>query len=291
MVVAKRLIKKKSATSHKKKSSVGLGLSLPTEPHVPTKNLQDYTWMFIGVKKIGKTSLAVQFEGSLLFKFEPGGKSLPCYQVSVPTWDHFREYVRLMKVSKKYKLAVIDTATIAYDRNLEYVCRKNNIVHPGAVDDYGTSWSKVRTEFEAVHGQIFSQDMGLIVITHLREVTAQTRGGNKFSKSVPALSSQADEFYAGVIDNIIYYERDEFGKPWMTIRAYDDYIVAGTRCTENFFTPNGKPIYRIPAGKSAKEAYRNLVRAFNNQQLRTYLPGEEETDDTKVKRKKFRKNT
>ena len=70
----------------------------------------------------------------------------------------------------------------------------------------------------------------------------------------------------------------------------DETIYAGTAPANNFLTPAGEPVFAIPMGKSSKEAYRNIINAFNNKQTRTYAElGKEDveiTRDTTVKKTK-----
>ena len=53
----------------------------------------------------------------------------------------------------------------------------------------------------------------------------------------------------------------------------DDYVSA--KCpSQNFRIPSGERVERIPMGKSAKEAAKNLMAAFNNKQPETYPASE-----------------
>jgi len=269
----KKILKTKIAPKKVRRKGIGLNLSLPTERSKRSENLADYTNMIYGAKKIGKTTLSSHFPQAFHLMFETGSKALEIMERMVPTWEHFLGYITLLEgKNHDFKNGIIDTGAIAYDRALEYVCKRKNIKHPSDLNDYGATWREISQEFERAHTRIVSLGMGLIVIVHEKVAEIETRSGKTFNQIVPALSGQADEYYAGTIDNIFYYEYVE-DKRFLTIRG-DEYIIAGTRCEKNFLTPDGERIYRIPMGDSSEEAYTNLVSAFNNEQEEIFKPTE-----------------
>ncbi len=273
MAVVKKLAKekKKVVVNPKRKTSIGLDLSLPTEKSIPSTNLEDYTNLIYGKKKIGKTTLTSWFENTFHLMFEAGSKALSIYARPVPSWEHFLGYIQLLESGKhEFKNIVIDTGAVAYDRDMEYICKREGINHPSDRNDYGATWSMVRTGFEKAHARIMGLGLGLLIIAHEKVETIESRSGVKYDRIVPALSGQADEYYAGMIDNIFYYHYIG-SERFLTIRG-DEFVVAGTRCEKNFLTPDGEQIYRIPMDNNSKESYGNLVKAFNNEQTRTYKP-------------------
>jgi len=268
-------VRKLTKTPIKKKIGKGIvskkiSVSLPTIKSTPSNNLEDYTWMIHGEKKIGKTSLVSHFDNLLFLMFEPGGKSLEIFQTpTITDWAEAKAYVKELESSEHdFKNVCIDPGNQAYERCLEYVCKQNGIIHPGGQNDYGQSWKKVSSEFQSLHIDIAHSGMGFIVIAHSKEVDKETRTGETFSKVVPVLSGSTEEFYAGIVDIIAYYHYVG-GKRFLQIRG-DDYVQAGARCENNFLTPSGEQVFRIPMGDSSKEGYKNLVKAFNNQQEETY---------------------
>jgi len=261
-------------------------VALPTERSAPSKDLQDYTWLIYGEKKIGKTSLVSHFPDVLFTMFEPGGKALKIFQTETLTdWGKFLAYVKKLKNDKhNFKTLCIDPGNQAYDRCLDYIV-KNKLggMHPGKIKDYGASWKAVSSEFQRVHSDIASTGMGFLVLAHAKTADVETRTGETFSKVMPVLSGSTEEFYAGIIDNIAYYHY--VGKDrYLQIRG-DDFIQAGTRCEENFLTIDGEPIVRIPMGGSSKEAFKNLTKAFANKQTDSYADVLVRTAPSGVKRK------
>lgn len=285
MPAVKKVEKKKIVATKKKSAIQSLNLSLPTERSVPSTNLRDYTNLFYGKKKIGKTTLSSHFPDTIHFMFEAGSKALAIYARIVPSWEHFLGYINLIendfkKEKLRFKNAVIDTGAIAYDRCLEYICKREGINHPSDLKDWGANWKKISQEFERAHTRLSACGLGLLVIAHEKTDEIELRDGKKYNKIIPALSGQAEDYYAGAIDNIFYYEYVG-DKRFLTIRG-SQFVVAGTRCENNFLTPDGEEIYRIPMGKSSKEAYNNLLDAFNNKQIETYKPETKRKEEKEI---------
>jgi len=273
-VIKKKKIEKPERTSLiKKKKNVdeALDIELPTTYSEPASEIGDYTFLIYGSKKIGKTSLAAQFPKALAFMFEPGGKALRLMQLPCPTWSHFKQAIDKIEVSNIYKTFVVDTASVAYDRCMEYACQKANIDHPGD-EGYGKGWDRVKKELSAQFSRLMLQNSGLIMLAHDKIAEIETRSGRKFNKTMPNLTGQAEGFIAATIDVIGYYHIVD-NQRWLQIRE-DDYAMAGCRCEENFMTPDGQPVFKIPMGTSPQEAYQNLITAFNNKQKESYAPEE-----------------
>jgi len=288
-IVKKETLKSAGGTSSAVKSTISGGTSitearrrrppaplfaLPTERCVPSGQLGDFTWLIYGAKGIGKTSLAAQMDsrgGKVLFcMFEPGKGDLSIFATPVITdWSQFKNVVSQLETDKQgFTTVVIDPGSTAYKRCLEYSCRELGIIHPGRQKDYGASWDRVNTEFQEIHGRIAALDMGFIVLAHDKDAEIERRDGAKFNKTVPVMSGSTEEFYAGIIDIIAYFEYVGQER-WLRIRG-DEYTQAKCRLDTHFRTPAGERVVRIPAGESAEEAWANVVLAFQNKQAKTY---------------------
>lgn len=241
---------------------------------MPSNNLGDFTWLIYGAKGIGKTSLAAQMDarnGKVLFcLFEPGKGDLEIFATPVITdWAQFKNTVSQLETDKQgFTTVVIDPGSTAYKRCLEYACRSLGIMHPGRQKDYGASWDRVNTEFQEIHGRIAALDMGFIVLAHDKDKEIERRDGQKFDKTVPVMSGSTEEFYAGIIDIIAYFEYVS-DQRYLRIQG-DEYTQAKCRLDTHFRTTKGERIVRIPAGDSAEEAWANVVLAFQNKQDSTY---------------------
>jgi hypothetical protein len=268
-VAPKATEEKPSLLKKRKNPDDDLGIVLPTELSEPSHDIGDYSFLFYGSKKIGKTSLAAQFPKALAFMFEPGGTALRLLQQPCPSWAHFKQSIDKLTVPCVYKTFILDTASVLYDRCMEYACAKAGIEHPSD-EGYGKGWDKVKKELTAQLSRIMLQDAGLIALAHDKVQEVETKSGRKFNKIMPNLTGQAESYFAATIDVIGYYHIDD-NQRWLQIRE-DDFAMAGCRCEENFLTPDGQQIFKIPMGNSPQEAYANLLKAFNNQQKETYAP-------------------
>lgn len=283
-------VKLKPVKKVKKKESSGISipedLSLPTEKSEPSTNMGDYTLLIYGRKKIGKTSLVSNFPKTFCMMFEPGGKSLRIYQKPVNNWEEFIGYIDLLENTKHdFKTVSIDTGKIAYECCFDYVCRREGFEHPQD-EGYGKGWNKIKRELTGCLIRLMNLGMGVIIICHetIGDITRSTN--DIYNRIHPDLSKQADDFFSAVIDTIGYYRY--IGRQRVLQIEGNEDIAAGTRCEENFFTKSGERIVNIPMGNNAKEAYSNLLKAFNNKQETT---GEEVAvvkTKAKVKLKKRR---
>lgn len=254
-----------------------LDIELPTQKSKPATKIEAYNWLIYGPKGIGKTSLGARFIDSLTCQFEPGGKALETYQIACPEWIHFKKTIDLLKEdSSQFQTLVLDTAALAYERCMQYACEKAGIEHPGD-EGYGKGWARVREEFSSVVNYGMSLGLGLIAIAHDMDREIETKSGRKFHKMSPQLSGQAEGFFSGPIDIVGYYHYDGEAR-FLQIRG-DEYVEAKCRLENNFIALDGKPVYKIPMGDSADEAYENIVKAFNNQQEHSYAP-----EDVKIRK-------
>lgn len=279
MPVAKRLLpssakssKEGETTSLLKKRKTpddDLGITLPTELSEPSHSIGDYSFLIYGSKKIGKTSLASQFPKSLAFMFEPGGTALRLLQQPCPSWAHFKQSIDKIPKPCPYKTFIVDTASVGYDRCMEYTCAKASIDHPSD-EGYGKGWDKVKKELASQLSRLMLINAGLVALAHDKAQEIETKSGRKFTKIMPNLTGQAESYFSATIDVIGYYHIED-NQRWLQIRE-DDFAVAGCRCEENFLTPDGQQIFKIPMGNSPQEAYKNLIKAFNNEQQETYAP-------------------
>ena len=293
--------------------------SLPTALSVPSDNLNDFSFLCYGRKKIGKTSLWGRRDKTLFFLFEPGAKSQSIYQV--PTtgncfvdWQEVIGYAKqLKKASHQFETAIFDTGKPAYELCLQDYCKREGIVHPGKIKDFGASWHGVTESFKSIHLLVASANMGFVVIAHERFNDFTGADGKEYTRVSPNFSGACNDFYEGVIDVICHY--GYVGKErWLQIRG-DESTVAGCRIENHFLTPKGaeifeeiklmnphdpdvdtdlyyklsselgeEQIYKIPMGNHANISHSNLLKAFNNQQTETFKEVHDESSIKKVKR-------
>ncbi len=260
--MAVRIIQKHSKRNKLKKSSKSeIELTLPASKSEPLSDLQDYSILIFGKKKIGKTTLAAQFDEALFLMCEPGGRALSIRQVQVRDWKEFRGYVELAIKDNATRTIVIDTTDFAYEFCMAYVCEQMVIDHPSD-ETYGKGWNAVRKEFTKVVNMLLHSGKGVVFISHSKDEEFKTRKNESLSKVVSSMPGQAKDVLEGLVDIWVNYDYD--GKRRVLVIGGNDGIDAGHRIEGKFKYPSGEPMETIAMGRSPKEGYKNFVDAFNN---------------------------
>lgn len=235
---------------------------LPTTKSKPSIEMNKYTFLLYGERKIGKTCLASMFNDPVFLMCEPGGSALSLYQLKVRKWKRFVDAVNELRTDTRFSTCVIDTGGRAYQYCYDHILETLEVSDPNE-EGWGAGWSAVQREFEFQHDKIFSSGKGVLITAHSEMQTIKKKSGLEYTKMKVDLGKQARRYYAGIVDVIIYIHYDEDGNRIMTI-AGDEQIEAGSRIKGRFNYPDGSPIANIPMGKDEAEAYRNLTLAFNN---------------------------
>lgn len=268
----------------KKKTKQTIVVSIPKHPTKVSTDFRLFSVLIHGEKKIGKTSLFKHEDGAFFLQFDPIQLSLAIRQKHVPDWSHFLAYIDLLEADPgNVRTIIVDGADIAYQACFNWSCMKMAITHPHDENDYGKSWNFIRSEFEhAILRLLALNQEGIATrfICHSKWAEIKTRGGGKTEKLIPFLTSQAEEVLNGRIDIWAAYTYIEDKR--VLIIEGDEEIGAGHRVDGRFLTPDKEAIKEIYMGKSSKEAYSNLLEAFNNEQLYT-------TVDEMVPKKKKKK--
>jgi hypothetical protein len=261
---------------------------LPTERSVPSDDLGAYTWLIFGEKKIGKTSLTALFGETLHLFTEPGGKALKVYPVVVDNWRKLQKAIRALAKDKKFDTVVIDIVDKLWPMSEDYVCEKL-VIKDIADEEWGKGWRAQKREFERQIDALLNIGKGVVFISHAMEAEVETRDGETYDRMQPTMHKKMRETIEGVVDIWAYYTYDKRRRVLQILG--DDHVSAGHRLEGRFQTPDGRPIRRIDMGTSAKQAYANVVAAFNNE----YEPAKERDIDTpeeedapKKRKKKFK---
>lgn len=268
----------------KKKPKKQIKVSIPTKPSQVIVDIRRYSILLHGEKKIGKTTLFAQEKKAFFMQFDPLQLSLAIRQRHIPDWPHFLAYIDLLEGGdENVETAIVDGADIAYQHCFDWCCMKLAITHPHDENDYGKSWKFIRSEFEKAVLRLLSlNEKGIATrfICHSKWAEIKTRGGGKTEKLVTYLTSQAEEVLNGRID--IWAAYTYFDKKRILIIEGDEEIGAGHRVDGRFLTLEGEAIKEIDMGRSAKQAYENLLEAFNNEQVYSVI---EEAVPVKKKKK------
>jgi hypothetical protein len=257
--------------------------TLSTTLSKPSINIGDYSILFYGSKKIGKTTLAALFPESYFMKFEEGTKALSVYGDPMKSWAIAKKAVRLLKKDKKYKTVVVDTADASYALCFDDTCQEKGWDHPSD-EGYGKGWSEIKRRYSRWVTDLLNTGKGVIFISHASNPEVRRRDGSSYNQVQPTMAGQAREILEGIVDIWGYYHYDD-GQRVLQIRGDDD-VSAGHRLENNFKTPDGEDLKFIYMGATKKEGYKNLIDAFNNRYI---PPKRKESSESTPIRKKVKK--
>jgi len=249
-------------------------IELPFEYEEPGGEFDDFSVLLHGEKKIGKTSLALQTDDPddkvLLIQFDPPQTAYRRMEVVCPNFARFRKVLKkLERLAKKgpgkfpYRRVVIDRADTWYRYGLMYACEKLGIDDPGDLG-YGKGWNAVRKEFTNAADRFLRLPCGKWFLCHSEWADVENRHGDEIRRLVPNLPGQPEEILNGKVDAWFAYAYE--GRRRVIIVQGDERVGAGHRINGHFLTPEDEPVRVIPAGRSEKEAFKNLLAAFNNEQ-------------------------
>ncbi len=277
-----RPFKKKGGKKKAGSTLVPVDVSLPTEKTKPSDSIQDYLFLLFGEKKIGKTSLASRMKRTFFMFFEPGGKGLRLFGKPVRDWREARGYLKLIRKDKSFDTVVIDTVDRMVKRAEEWV-REHYGVEDIGDEGYGKGWRKLRDEVERFLVDLTATGKGVVLISHAAEMDIARADGTVSTKIGATMPKQAREIVEGMADIWAYYRYD--GNRRVLQILGDENVSAGHRLEERFRTPEGKRVRSIDMGSSSKEAYQNLVDAFDNKYVPPVKKGKEKRSRVSLKKK------
>ena len=170
-----------------------MGVLTSLKPHVVSRDLRGYSVLFYGTPKSGKTTIASQFPGAVIFAFEKGYAALPGVMAQpINSWNEFRRLLVELKeeeTKKMFQTVVIDTADIAYDYCQKYICDDAGVDNIGDIG-YGKGYGMVEDEFDTCLRKIIQLDYSLVLISHSTERTEKDEQGNEYQKIEPTLDKR-----------------------------------------------------------------------------------------------------
>ena len=234
---------------------------LSLKPNKVSRDMRGYSVMLYGTPKSGKTTTASKFPNALLVAFEKGYSAIPdVIAAPINSWTEFRQLLKQLEKDEAkavYSTIVIDTADIAYDYCVKYVCAKasdakNDYENIGDIP-YGKGYKMAETEFDECLRKILQMDYGLVLISHATDKTFTDTNGNEYNQIVPTLDNRARKICERTCD-IIGYTHSEYNAEggtttYMEMRGTPRYV-AGSRFK---YTPD-----RIVL------SYDNLLKAIND---------------------------
>lgn len=213
---------------------------LNIKPNVISESLNDKIFLFYGEQGTRKTTVAGNFEDSIIAGFEIGYKFISgAVAQPIQTWTEFRNFLRQLRkpeVKERFKTVVIDTVTIAYSMCNDYVLAPLGVSDPGDLG-YGKGWRAVRKEFEKAIMSIPQMGYGLVLIAHADEMQ-EKESGNVTAKV--DIDKRPAAIIKGLAD-FIFYTRKEYrdgseGLPEdLTVYAYSGLVDIESKSRSRYF--------------------------------------------------------
>lgn len=176
---------------------------LPTMKTPAKARLEDYNILIYGQPKVGKSTLASQFDNPIFAATEAGLNALEVFQVPIPDWKTFLEFCKEVAAGQHvFKTVVIDTVDNLFDACSEDVCKKAGIQHESDLE-WGKGWSMVRDEFTRAITKLSLLPYGLVMVSHAAFIEIKTRTGS-ITKAVPTMGKQAREVILPMCDFVLY---------------------------------------------------------------------------------------
>lgn len=213
---------------------------LNIKPNVVSESLNDKIFLFYGEQGTRKTTVAGNFEDSIIAAFEIGYKFISgAIAQPIQTWTEFRNFLRNLKkdeVKAKYKTVVIDTVTIAYSMCSDYVLATLGAQDPGDLG-FGKGWRAIRKEFEKAILSIPQMGYGLVLIAHADEMFEESTNTVKAKVDI---DKRPAAIIKGLADFIFYtrkeYKDDSEGRPEdLTVYAYSGLMDIESKSRSRYF--------------------------------------------------------
>lgn len=215
---------------------------LNLQPNVVSESLDDKIFLFYGEQGTRKTTVAGNFEDSIIAGFEIGYKFISgAVAQPIQSWTEFRNFLRQLRrdeVKARYKTVVIDTVTLAYSQCSDYILAPHGADDPGDIGGYGKGWRMIRREFEKAILSIPQMGYGLVLIAHAEEMVEDKTNNIKAKVDI-------DKRPAAIIKGLadfIFYTRKEYRdgseeRPEdLTVYAYSGLMDIESKSRSRYFT-------------------------------------------------------
>jgi len=189
---------------------------LPSKKTGADYDFQELSQLYYGAPGVGKTVFASRLPKKNLFlATEDGQRALVTYNQPIESWQDFKDVVGLLESGKgdEFFSVTIDTVDNLMGFCQDFVCKKLRISHM-ADEDFGKGWSALKTEFKTEINKLQNTGIGVIFISHSKEVEIKTRV-LKINKWMPTFSKQARDVIIPLVDEMFYFyiqEKNEKGK-------------------------------------------------------------------------------
>jgi len=194
---------------------------LNIEPHEVSSDLSGYAIGVYGSAGLGKTTVALKSDKSLLFAAEKGYKSLAgTMAVDINSWTNLLTAVAQIKnpqVQERYKTIVIDTLDELVFYGEQYVLQANNVSKPSEIA-YGGFYVQIEQMFRKLFKDI-TQHYGLVIVAHADLKLDEDDPEKKLKYATLTVNKRVKKIVIGLLDLLVYVEGDR-SKPGVTIAHY-----------------------------------------------------------------------
>lgn len=187
---------------------------LNLEPQMISRDLSGKYILLYGQPKVGKTTLAAQFDKVLFAAFERGQNALNNVHVApVKTWDTWKQIVRQLtkntQLQEKFHTIVFDVIDIAYDLCEQYICKEHDVEQLKDIP-YGAGYKMVDKEFESTLRELEFAGYCLVFISHETEKEQTRDNGQKYMQIVPSMPKRCAPIIDGLADVIGYLKSTDY---------------------------------------------------------------------------------
>lgn len=208
-------------------------MPLPAAKTSVEKTLGGHFWLFYGPPKIGKSTLASQFEdkGNAIFLVtEEGHRHLSIYKRMVRNWKDFQKAVTELQGpdGRRFSTVVVDTVSNLFLMCRDHVCEHRGLEHPSD-EDFSKGWDILSAEFTKHITRLSQLGKGIVFIAHdtTKDVSAR---GMRIPKTLPHLPSTCYRAIVPLVDVIGYcgFDANDRKRRIIVFEPEED-LVAGDR--------------------------------------------------------------
>lgn len=269
----------------------------PDQFNEPPSSIDECVVLIFGPKAGGKSTAAASAPDSLTLMLEPMRRGLRIRQVSLVVnpaseilngkpdiWKQIIATTPRWLDDPSIKRLNYDSYDLTYEACYHSVCASHKINSPGdAGRGSADIWNEIRDELASYFNTLIGTDMGITLISHVKERDEATLEGSKMGVASPSCTPAALKYVKQAADVVLYYGWYN-AKRAMMVRDTSNSAFVSPGIEGKFLQPNGKPIaiFEIPDIRENPDIsiWQTIQMAFNNQLWDIDTPEDERTIST-----------
>ena len=205
------------------------------EPSVVSRDLSEKSFLIYGDKKSGKTSNAVKFPQTFLAGFEKGWNAISGVKaVPINKWSEWKQIIKSLQTPKAletYKTVIMDTADLAYDLCVKFICMSEGVSHLDETTNK-RGYKMAEKEFESTIIDLIKYGYTFVAISHAETKTMKDEKGEQYERIQPTIDKRGLKVISRTVDIIGYSKvtdmEDGSKKTYLLMRG-SQYYEAGSR--------------------------------------------------------------